>query len=482
MKKAAVIPTGGNSFTIEFEDASTITLMAEDADLMADWVDTLEKIIKVATVREKIIRDKDNAARDRNHDDDDDKTIDEENEKNIPTFQAIERRLPTLRLKIDIDSIPPSSTQRHQFTELLISDLSKILKTDRSVFEVLAVKPFPGKIGTTIVEFEMNLYLDPKNQHEYENDEKEQQFDLMLDLQRKKLFNLLHDYLHDESSILFKGEITHLIDPTYSKHIMDYDEDPDIELFSPNNRVLSILKRYKDIQLTTEFINITFFTIYLTFESHTRALEVPNPLALPRRDCSISPFEVKQALGLVGTLQELWIEPLALIPKGMPKALSQPIVFEPSARLNDAVIIHASRLKAGLTYEVQCEDYRGEVLRSLSDEEMDSIKEIFDEYDANGDGSISKVEMEDLIRYRTEDRIDIINKKFDDLLSDVTLSKEDIQRAEEAKRQHMQHIDESKTRVIQMFDAADVNGDGMLSFTEFWLVSIVCYILFFMFV
>lgn len=45
----------------------------------------------------------------------------------------------------------------------------------------------------------------------------------------------------------------------------------------------------------------------------------------------------------------------------MPKALSQPIVFEPSARLNGAVIIHASRLKSDVTYTVECEDYRGEV-------------------------------------------------------------------------------------------------------------------------
>jgi len=91
-------------------------------------------------------------------------------------------------------------------------------------------------------------------------------------------------------------------------------------------------------------------------------------------------------------VQELWIEPMALVPRDVPKYLSQPIVFEPSARLQGSVIINAAKLKAGLLYEVQCEDYRGDVLRSLTDEEVDRIKEIFDSYDANGDGSISKYE------------------------------------------------------------------------------------------
>lgn len=176
-----------------------------------------------------------------------------------------------------------------------------------------------------------------------------------------------------------------------------------------------------------------------------------------------------------GTMQELWVEPLALVPRNMPKSLSQPIVFEPSARLDNSVIIHTSKLKADLTYDVQCEDYRGEILKSLTDEELDTIKETFDEYDVNGDGSISKLEMEELIRARTQDRIDYVEDKYDEMINGRSkknkLAEDDLLRAEESKRQYLQHIEESKTKMIRMFDAADINGDGMLSFSEFMLME-----------
>ena len=34
----------------------------------------------------------------------------------------------------------------------------------------------------------------------------------------------------------------------------------------------------------------------------------------------------------MGTMQELWVEPVSLIPKGMPSEISHAIFFEPSAR------------------------------------------------------------------------------------------------------------------------------------------------------
>lgn len=45
-----------------------------------------------------------------------------------------------------------------------------------------------------------------------------------------------------------------------------------------------------------------------------------------------------------GTLQELWMEPVALIPKGLPKHLSDPIRFEPSVRMNNEAYINATHL------------------------------------------------------------------------------------------------------------------------------------------
>lgn len=198
---------------------------------------------------------------------------------------------------------------------------------------------------------------------------------------------------------------------------------------------------------------------------------MPAILTLTRRDCAVWPYEIKQALGLTGTMQELWIEPIALVPKDMPKYLSQPIVFEPSARLDGAITINAARLKADLCYDVQCEDYRGEVLRMISEDEIEAIKATFDSYDRNKDGSISKYEMEELVRERTNEKKEYIEAKFQEAINDPETSAEDIQRAEEYKRQHFQHLDEAQTMIIKMFDAADSNRDGVLSFTEFMLAE-----------
>ena len=61
--------------------------------------------------------------------------------------------------------------------------------------------------------------------------------------------------------------------------------------------------RYKDVQLPDRFIDVSHFVIFLSFEGITRPLLVPNPLLLRRKFCNIWPFEVKQALGLMGNMQ-----------------------------------------------------------------------------------------------------------------------------------------------------------------------------------
>lgn len=71
---------------------------------------------------------------------------------------------------------------------------------------------------------------------------------------------------------------------------------------------------------------------------------------------------------------------------------------------------------------------------------MESIKTTFDTYDANGDGVISKTELEDLIRRRTQERIEVIEGRFEELINDPEMTEEDIVRAEEVKQQHLQHV------------------------------------------
>ena len=180
---------------------------------------------------------------------------------------------------------------------------------------------------------------------------------------------------------------------------------------------------------------------------------------------------MKHAFGFSGTMQELWIEPVALVPIGMPKALSQPIKFEPSARINGGVAINASRLKADLTYELVCDDFRTAVRDSLTEEEFDQIQEVFDRLDINGDGTVSRKEFEAMVRARVLQRKEIIEQKYQDTISNTRLSEEDMFVAEEFKRQHFQHLNESQSKLIKMYEAADINGDGSLNFDEFLLAE-----------
>lgn len=480
LKKTAVTLSGGLTFTLEFEDGSTLTLQAESQDNMQKWVESLEKVITVANTRERLINDKKFNSKSIGSNDfsGEDEDWHDQEEKPIAStaFRFNEKKLPTVRLDIDIESIPPSTAQRRQFVESFINDVAKVLRINKRTIEVNAIKPHFNRPNMIVVEFEINLFKDPRNQKVVEEDMNEdeiEEFENQVLQQRKKMLWKLNEMVVDISSPLYNGKVTNKLDPSFAKYLSDdlAKEDEIFELYSSDSEIMKILNRYKDVEIGPSFVDITHFTIYLSFEGFMREFKVPNPLALPRRDCAIYPYEVKKCLGLIGTLQELWIEPVALIPKDMPKALSQPIIFEPSARLDGAVIIHASKLKSDLTYEVQCEDYRGEVVSSLTDEEMDSIKDIFDEYDANGDGCISRAEMEELIRARTESRLQLVDERFEETLDDPEVTQEEVIRAEEIKQQHHQHIEESRIKMIQMFDAADVNGDGMLSFTEFMLME-----------
>jgi Ca2+-binding EF-hand superfamily protein len=282
--------------------------------------------------------------------------------------------------------------------------------------------------------------------------------------------------LQDNFSQLYSGFVTCKLDPTFSMNFPsddDYDgreTDDTVDVYSSDPTILAIMNKYKNVVLPDRFVDISHFVIYLSFEGLVRPLAVPNPLLLRRKFCNVWPFEVKQALGIMGTMQELWIEPVSLLPKGMPSEVSHAIFFEPSARLDGAVCINASRLKADLTYEVNCEDLRGEVMKSLTPEERNSIKCTFDQYDADGNGSVSIAEMEALVKERTDDRKMAIEEKFAEFEATAT-SQEEIDRAEESKRSYLQHLTESQNKMLKMFNMADVNGDGSLNFTEFLLAE-----------
>lgn len=529
---SSIALSGGNSFILTLADDSTVSLSAENNELMTDWVETIENVIAVANLREKVLEqfdDVESSANDRSTNKGESTTATSRSEnspykgsgpsspmrsptkKSIPqqysnpddgsavsagdggdsrsesqprrlppSAAAPSRRLlrpltkfvPSVRLDIDIQSIPPSSTLRHQFKESFVADIAKYLDILPEMVEVVSIKPAPGIDWLTVVEFDI---LVDGNEPQDTSTDRDYQDSIALERseQRDRYLWTLQSMVHDSSSVLYNGLVTSKLDPSYMHRIVERDaRREEFVPFSTDPKVLEIMNRYKDTVVPDDEPDLSHFTIHLHFEDRVYPMSVPNPMVLQKRCCAIWPFEIKQLLGFIGTMQELWIEPSALVPRDQPKSLTHPILFQPSARMGGAVIINASRLQADMEYDVQCEDQREEALNSLSQEEMDSIKDTFQRYDINGDGGISRAEMDELVRQRTAERKAIIEEKFQTYIEEaeeggIGLSHEEIAMAEHTKAQYLQQVTESQTKLIKMFEAADTNGDGVISFTEF---------------
>lgn len=289
---------------------------------------------------------------------------------------------------------------------------------------------------------------------------------------RMELLHTMEDMIKDPSSLLYSGFITSNLDPTYVSHIVTSAETAraEVEIISSDPTITKIMNKYKTVQLPGNFVDISHFTVFLRFEGNVRPLAIPNPMVLRKKFCMLWPFEVKQALGFMGNMQELWIEPLSLTPSGLPSGMAKAIFFEPSARLGGALVISATRLKAGLTYDVHFDDRRSDIVKMLTDEERRSIEQTFETYDVNRDGTVSRRELEELLRSRTNDRKQTIDTKFAEFMSETT-SDEDVMKAEEFRRMHYQQLTEAQTKLIKMFENADIDGSGSLSFTEFILAE-----------
>jgi hypothetical protein len=115
---------------------------------------------------------------------------------------------------------------------------------------------------------------------------------------RRQLLGALLAMIKDPLSPLYSGFVSCKIDPTYSKNFPDGSGSEDIaNIFSTDETVLKIMNKYKDVNLPDQFIDVSHFVIYLSFEGRIRPLLVPNPLLLRKRNCNIWPFEVKDTLG-----------------------------------------------------------------------------------------------------------------------------------------------------------------------------------------
>ena len=393
-------------------------------------------------------------------------------------FSTASSTTPALRLNADINTIPPGSTQRNEFEEMFQNDIARCLGIDAGLVGVLNIRPSPGMDWLTIVEFDVFVDVHNLGLSEYELQEMEDDEEMLAESEaqcrnmRNELLEKLFSCVEDNSSNLYNGFVTCNVDPSFSHglHATMLENDDDFEVYSAEPEVLRIMEKYSSVRVPRDVPNLSHFKIYLSFEGTTRPIMVPNPLILSKNKCFIWPFEVKRVIGMMDNMQELWVEPVALVPIGLPKSLSDPIYFTNSARCDGNVVIHASKLKADLCYNVICEDNRMAVLNLLTEEEKSNIKETFDQYDKDGNETVSKHELENLVRRRTAEKKELIEQQFAAIIEENS-SDDAYLKAEESKRMQFQQLGEAQNKLLRMFENCDVNGDGLVNFSEFLLAE-----------
>ena len=60
----------------------------------------------------------------------------------------------------------------------------------------------------------------------------------------------------------------------------------------------------------------------------------------------------------------------------------------------------------------------------------------------------------------------MVEQKFESYCDEPGVSEEELRGAEFSKNQYFQQLEESQNKLLGMFEAADINGDGVISFTE----------------
>ena len=93
-----------------------------------------------------------------------------------------------------------------------------------------------------------------------------------------------------------------------------------------------------------------------------------------KRCCYVWPIDAKRALGYVGTVQDVWLQPTGLIPTDVPRELATPIRFTANKACGNMPVISAMLLKPGHKYEVEFTDRREAALNGLDAETRQTIE------------------------------------------------------------------------------------------------------------
>ncbi|GMH63967.1 hypothetical protein TL16_g07046 [Triparma laevis f. inornata] len=428
------------------------------------WMETLKYVASVASRRGMVMRKSLGQSEDDSGAEKDNRQFFVEEDELPPSPRRLRDQKkvePSMRLEIDVHSIPPGSNERAQFVATFQEDVARSLfggnMQGGNIVKVTDVKPAPGMDWLTIVVFDLVVDLG--------GDESTKQ----------ALFSKLDNMVGNPNSELFNGMVTCQTDSTYRGILGRGDDGFDMPATSrpiatQDERVKGVLSRYINILPPETSHDPSKFHVYLKWEGATQTLWVPSPRTLPRKSCVLWPYEIKDCLGISNTVSDVWMTPVSLNPSGVPSELSVPLMFEPSERHGGLPVIDTSLMRQGVTYHVQFDDRRMECLEDLTEEQQAEIEETFQKYDVSGDGVISREECLAAVKGRTDEAKAAVDKQFEAALNSATL---DAQRQEifQQKTVHYRKIEEAESQLLTQLLKADIDGNGELSEQEFYLAE-----------
>ncbi|GMI27598.1 hypothetical protein TeGR_g953 [Tetraparma gracilis] len=426
---------------------------AESAQHKDMWMKTLKYVISVASRRGMIMRQRlgsSELAED---------YVVEEDEIPAPPPRREGKHVPAMRLEVEVDTIPPGTAERSAFMNSFQDDVSRALGDGQGVTcKVQDIKPAAGMDWLTVVTFTLeSSFADPQPLHER-----------------------LESMVADPNSDLYVGLVTCRTDPSYLAIVSEGLEGARIDVHptkraiaTPVPRVKTVLEKYMHLTLPPSAHDASKFHVYLKHgdSEKTFTLWVPNPRTLPRQSCVLWPYEVKDCLGISGTVRDMWLTPTGLRPTGVKgSAHASSLPFQPSAKHGGMPIVDTAAMRQGMTYEVIFEDNTMRALDSLSEEQLEEIEENFNKYDENGDQNIDREEVKKACKDRTDKSKEAIDLQFEKAIENAK-SQQEINKIIDQKKEHYQKVDEAEAALLDMFRKADTDGDGSISYNEFALAE-----------
>jgi len=380
---------------------------------------------------------------------------------------------PTLRLDVDLASVPPGSAARAELTKAFADDVARAAGLQRaSMVRVLAVRSAPAAGHLTLVEF------------------------ALLGVSAEAPLEALEAQLDDPQSALRRGLVTCSVDPSYKQLRAGAvgaaaggggggaagsgqrgDATPEA-WWSPDARVQAVMNKYKDDAVartsgdTPAGSGAAWMLVFLRHEGHTRPLRVLRPTLLRRHACVVWPNDVMRAVGITGSIQEVWMAPSALYLVGAEEGAA-PVRFEPTERFGGFPVLDSTNLIENEVYDLECDDRRAEAFEGLSDEQKAQIADDFERYDTNNDGTVDKAECAAMCDDRRDTAAAAIEQQYADFVAQANRNGDlaGAERARAVRDANLQRIDDAAAQLRAMFEAADIDGDGSLSKPEFALAE-----------